>query len=87
MKIEVFAEDPESGFKEKVSTFVIDGIEEVANYEVAKKEDSTNPKITLSFELTRSSLLQISKAETSIVETYIVEEKPKKSTNTTTETS
>jgi len=44
------------------------------------KEGSTKPKISLSFELSRSGLLQLNKAEAKIEETYVVEEKPQKPT-------
>ena len=57
---------------------MINGIEEVANYEVAKKEGSSKPRISLSFELTRSGLLQLNKAEAKIDEIYEVETKVKK---------
>lgn len=59
---------------------------------MALKEGSSKPKVSLSFELTRSSLIQLNKAEAKVDEIYIVEEKVKKakkesSTNTTSETS
>ena len=46
--------------------------------EVAKKEGSSKPRISLSFELTRTGLLQLNKAEGKIEEVYEVENKVKK---------
>ena len=77
MKIEAYAEDPKTGYREKVATFIIDGIEAAATSEAAKKEESTQPKVHISFELSRSGLLQLNKAETKFEETYYVEERIK----------
>lgn len=74
MQIDVYSEDGEK--KEKLATFTVKGIDEVANNTVARKEGSSQPKVTLSFELTRSGLIQLNKAEAKIEETYVVEEKP-----------
>lgn len=55
----------------------LEEIDGIANNEIAKKEGSTTPKVSLSFELTRSHLLKINKAEVKIEE-YVREEiKPK----------
>lgn len=51
------------------------GINEAANSTVAKQEGSSQPKVTLSFELSRSGLIQLNKAEVKIEETYTVEER------------
>lgn len=50
----------------------------MATNDVSLKEGSSKPKISLSFELTRSGLVQLNKAEAKVDELYIVEEKPKK---------
>lgn len=58
MIINVFAES-ESGDsnREKLATFTISGIEDVAINDVSLKEGSSKPKVTLSFELSRSGLI------------------------------
>jgi hypoxia up-regulated 1 len=78
MKVDVYGENEEAGYREHLASFVINGIDEVATNEIAKKEGSTKPKVSLSFELTRSGLIQLNKAEAKIEETYVVEEKPPK---------
>jgi hypothetical protein len=47
---------------------------------VAKKEGSSKPKVTLSFELTRTGLIQLNKAEAKMDELVVYEEKPPKET-------
>ena len=73
MKIDVFLEDPETTKKSLYAQFIVNGIDEVANYDTTKKEGSSKPRISLSFELTRSGLLQINKAEAKVDEIYEVE--------------
>lgn len=80
MKIDVYGENEAAGFREHLATFIVNGIDDVANNTIAKKDNSTKPKVSLSFELSRSSLIQLNKAEAKIEETYVVEEKPKKKT-------
>jgi len=77
MKIDVYAENSEGDnqFKEKLATFTVKGINEAATSTVAKQEGSSQPKVTLSFELSRSGLIQLNKAEAKIEETYTVEER------------
>jgi hypothetical protein len=88
MKIDVYSEEDINGKKEKLATFVVHGIDEVARNEVSQKEGSSKPKVTLSFELTRSGLISLNKAEAKMDELYYVEEKippvkpPKKQTPT-----
>ena len=55
MQIDIYAEDDTS--KQHVATYVVSGIEGVAKNEVSSKEGSSKPKVTLSFELTRSGIL------------------------------
>jgi hypothetical protein len=52
----------------------VKGIDRAANAS-AQKENATLPKVTLSFELTRSGLVQLNKAEAKFEETYFVEER------------
>lgn len=87
MKIDIYAEDGDK--REKLVTYTVKGIED-ASGKAAKLENATIPKVTLSFELTRSGLLQLNKAEAKVEETYFVEERlPKssksKTSNTTSE--
>lgn len=79
MSIKVFAEHP-SG-KELLSTFVVTGIDEVAANNVSKKEGSSLPKIVLSFELTRSALVQLNKVEAKVDEVVVITTKPKASSS------
>jgi len=82
MKIEVFRQEVGASLtdaKERIVAMTVNGIEEVATNEVAKKEGSSKPKVTLSFELSRSGLLQLNKADIKIEELVWVEEKPAKS--------
>jgi hypothetical protein len=89
MKIDVYAEG--EGQKEHLATFTLTNIDDIAKNDIALKEGSTKPKVTLSFELTRSGLIQLNKAEVKIDETYTVEEKivkplNKSATNATDDT-
>jgi len=77
MKIAVFMEGI-NGERDLYANFLVNGIEKVASNEVSQKEGSSKPKVTLSFELTRSGLLQLNKAEAKVEELVWVEEKPKK---------
>jgi hypothetical protein len=52
----------------------VKGIDRAANAS-AQKENATLPKVTLSFELTRSGLVQLNKAEAKFEETYYVDER------------
>jgi hypothetical protein len=73
MRIDVFAEDGDK--KEKLVTYTVKGIDQAASSDVANQEGSSQPKVTLSFELSRSGLIQLNKAEAKIEETYNVEER------------
>jgi hypothetical protein len=72
MKIEVYYD---SEPKELLATFTINGIDDVATNEIAKKEGSSKPKVSLSFELNRSGLIQLNKAEAKIEETYTLDDR------------
>jgi hypothetical protein len=54
----------------------LDEIRDIATNEIAKKEGSTQPKVSLSFELNRSSLLKVTKAEVKMEEYVRTEIKP-----------
>jgi hypothetical protein len=56
MKIDVYAQHSETE-REHLSTFTINGISDVADNSIARKEGSSKPKVTLSFELSRSGLV------------------------------
>lgn len=74
MKIDIYAgEDGISG--EHLATFTVNGIDEIISSDLFKrnKENVTTPKVSLSFELTRSGLLNLNKAEAKVEETYWVE--------------
>ena len=87
MKIDVYLENPELETKVHYATYTIKGIDDIASNDVSKKEGSSKPKIYLNFELTRSGLLQLNKAEAKVDEMYEVEQKAKKTTTLNTESS
>lgn len=72
MKIDVYA-GPNSGEGEHIATFTVNGIDEIAQSELLKKENVTRPRVSLSFELSRTGLLQLNKAEAKVEETYFVD--------------
>ncbi|CDW74071.1 protein heat shock protein [Stylonychia lemnae] len=83
MKIDIYAEDGDQ--KTKVATFTVQEIDRVAQT-AALQNGTTLPKVALSFELTRSGLIQLNKAEAKVEETYTVQEKvptPKSAKNKT----
>jgi len=85
MQIDVFAVfGPDH--EQKLATYILDEIEAIANNEIAKKEGSTTPKLTLQFELTRSHLLHITKSEIKIEEFVRQEIKQNKTETNTTDT-
>ena len=61
IQIDVFAVYPEK--EQLLATYSFDQITDLANSDIAQKNGSTTPKLTLQFELTRSHLLNIRKAE------------------------
>lgn len=79
MKIDVYSESASS--KNKIATFSVKGIDNVATNEISKLNTTGSPKVSLNFELTRSGFIQLNKAEAKVEETYTVEERvptPKK---------
>ena len=70
-----------------MATFIVNGVEDVAINDVSTKEGSSKPKVSLSFELTRSGLIQLNKAEAKVDELVWIEDrttKSKKSAKNTT---
>jgi hypothetical protein len=55
MVVQAYSEDGDT--KTPIATYTIKGIDTIATGDLAKKENVTQPKVTLSFELTRSGLL------------------------------
>ena len=86
MKIEAFRLEPlENGADEDaertgelLATFTLDEIEKHATSEMAKKEDSTSPKLSLQFEFSRSQFFKLLKAQLKIDETIVEEIIPEK---------
>ena len=64
-------------------TYSLNSIDDIAKNDIAIKEGSSLPKVTLSFELTRSGLIQLNKAEAKIEETYTIEDRILKTPNKT----
>ena len=82
MKVDVFAiYDNEK--EQLISTYLLDDIEDISENTIAKKENSTLPKVSLSFELTRSHILQLNKAEAKIDEQVRQPIKQNKTSNET----
>ena len=71
--------------EELLMIYTLDEIESIANNDIAKKTNSTVPKVSLSFELSRSQFLKLKQVQVKIDETVIEEIIPeiKNSTNTT----
>lgn len=83
MKIEIY--HGQDGEGEHIATFTVNGLDEIASSELLKKEGVTKPRVTLSFELSRSGILLLNKAEAKVEETYYVDApKPKKSSSNAT---
>lgn len=77
MKIDVYAGQDNEG--EHLATFTVNGIDEIADSELLKKENVTRPRISLSFELSRTGILLLNKAEAKVEETYFVDPPSNKS--------
>lgn len=67
MKVDVFGvfEDEKETL---LATYVIDEIDDISENGKYKKENSTLPKVSLTFELTRSNILQLNKIEAKVDE-------------------
>jgi hypothetical protein len=72
MRVEIFATS-EGEDDTLLAYYLLEDIEEIAGSAAAKKEDSTTPKVSLSFELSRSHILALSKAEVKFDETVVEE--------------
>jgi len=73
MRIELFKgeqtdEDPELETLEKLTEYKLNGIKDVAENHIGKKEGSSKPKISLSFEMTRSGFVALNKVEAKMEE-------------------
>lgn len=84
MMIDVFAVyDQVEGEPEKepelIQQFKLEELRDIANNTMANKDGSSKPKVSLSFELTRSHLLKLNKVTAEITETYLEEVVNKKS--------
>jgi len=75
MMVQAFAIHPD-GREEHLLDVSVKEIEKTANSEAAKKEGSTVPKVSLSFELNRSQILKVTKAEVKFDELVRTEIKP-----------
>jgi molecular chaperone DnaK (HSP70) len=71
LKIDVYSGEDSDG--EHLATFTVNGIDEIADSELLKKENVTRPRVSLSFELSRSGILLLNKAEAKVEETYYVD--------------
>jgi hypothetical protein len=71
MKIDVYAGEDSEG--DHIATFTVNGIDEIADSELLKKENVTKPRVSLSFELSRTGILLLNKAEAKVEETYFVD--------------
>lgn len=69
MMIKVFKQDPVTEEETHLTTFEVKGINDVANNDIAKKEETTPPKVSLSFELHRSHIFTLTKVEVKMEET------------------
>lgn len=79
MKVDVYKVNlDESKSEELLATYLIDEIEDIVKNNISKKENTTLPKVSLQFELTRSHLLQLNKVEAKIDEQVRVPIKPNK---------
>ena len=84
LKIDVYAVYAQAD-EQHLATYILDEITDIAKNEIAVKEGSTKPKLTLKFELNRSHLLSIEKAEIKIdelVRTEVPKNKTLKSNST-----
>ena len=85
MKVDVLAVyDNEK--EQLISTYLLDDLEDIAENSIAKKENSTLPKVSLQFELSRSHILQLNKAEAKIDEQVRQPIKQNKTSNDTKKT-
>lgn len=72
MRVDAFAQYPD-GSETPLQTFTLDNITKIVEMDIAKSENSTRPKVSLQFELSRSHLLRLLKAEIKFEETKLEE--------------
>ena len=75
MLIEAIAIHPD-GSEEPLLTFELNDIDSIMEKDVMQKETTTRPKISLSFELSRSHLFQLLSAKINVDETVMEEVEP-----------
>jgi len=85
MKIDIY--NGENGEGELIATFTVSGLDEISASDLLKKEGVSKPRVTLSFELSRSGILLLNKAEAKVEETYFVDAPKPKKTSTLNATS
>jgi molecular chaperone DnaK (HSP70) len=71
LKIDVYSGEDSDG--EHLATFTVNGIDEIADSELLKKENVTRPRVSLSFELSRTGILLLNKVEAKVEETFYVD--------------
>ena len=74
MRIEATALHPD-GTEEELAVFELQDIEKIMEKEVMQKETTTKPKVSLSFELSRSNIFQLNSAKVNAEETVLEEVK------------
>lgn len=77
MLIEATALHPD-GTEEPLMRYELNGISKIMEKEVMKKETTTRPKLSLSFELSRSHLILLNSAKIAVDETVLEEIEPPK---------
>ena len=75
MRIEATALHPD-GSEEELAVFELQDIDKIMEKEVMQKETTTKPKVSLSFELSRSNLFQLNAAKVNADETVLEEVVP-----------
>lgn len=79
MKVECFKVTPQDegeAIEELLVTYDLDEVEKYATNEIALKANSTTPKVSLSFELSRSQFIKLKQVQVKIDETVVEEIKP-----------
>lgn len=77
MRIDAYALNGDDT-SEHLATFELNELDEICNNDIATLPDTTKPKVSLSFELSRSHIIKLNKVSVSMEETRIETEKVKK---------
>lgn len=77
MKIDAYALNGDDT-SEHLATFELKDLDEICSNDIATKPDTTKPKVSLSFELSRSNIIKLNKVSVAMDETRIETEKVKK---------